>query len=129
MVRNGTPWALAVAAVALAGCTSLLDRYYDGKRVDQFVQFEPEPLYCYRTLGQVDCHASPLQPRSHGRIVSYYGPIPTAPPRAPNLSSQSGQGPRVLRSEYFAPIPVPREEVETEPLPVPAPSVVRSSDN
>lgn len=36
---------------------------------------QTEPLYCYATLGEEDCHAEPL-PGEIGRLVGFAGPAP-----------------------------------------------------
>lgn len=35
---------------------------------------EPDPLYCYHTLGHKTCHSAPLNDQS--RLENYYGPRP-----------------------------------------------------
>ena len=37
-----------------------------------------DPVYCYRTLADPDCTATPMAGEA-GRLVNYYGPPPTAP--------------------------------------------------
>ncbi|WP_010299232.1 hypothetical protein [Candidatus Odyssella thessalonicensis] len=37
-------------------------------------QKEPEPLYCYHSLGHNVCHSAPLD--SQSRLENYYGPRP-----------------------------------------------------
>lgn len=36
------------------------------------------PLYCYATLGRVDCHATPIV-EEQDRLKGYYGPSPMVP--------------------------------------------------
>ncbi|MBK8175636.1 MAG: hypothetical protein IPK66_10350 [Rhodospirillales bacterium] len=36
-----------------------------------------EPIYCYQTIGSVDCHRRP-KPRDAARLVNHYGPPPRA---------------------------------------------------
>ena len=35
----------------------------------------PRRLYCYRTLGEPDCHLQPL-PGEDSRLIEFYGPPP-----------------------------------------------------
>jgi hypothetical protein len=44
--------------------------------------YDEEPIYCYRSLGAVDCYRKPDR-RSDSRLVNYYGPAPgrTPPPK------------------------------------------------
>lgn len=37
-------------------------------------QADPEPIYCYNTLGYTDCYSAPLDDQS--RLSGYYGPKP-----------------------------------------------------
>ncbi|GAB4178320.1 MAG: hypothetical protein OHK0024_16360 [Thalassobaculales bacterium] len=37
-----------------------------------------KPIYCYQTIGRVDCFEHPLPPSENHRLVSYYGPPPLA---------------------------------------------------
>jgi hypothetical protein len=57
-----------VAILCLAGCTSFESEYEKGV-------YDYEPLYCYQTLGGVDCHRQPHR-RDAARLVNYYGPAP-----------------------------------------------------
>lgn len=34
------------------------------------------PVYCYRTLGSIECYRKPLPPSEIGRLVEYIGPPP-----------------------------------------------------
>ena len=38
----------------------------------------PQPIYCYSTLGRPDCHPLPLTPQEEQRLKGYYGPPPNA---------------------------------------------------
>jgi hypothetical protein len=62
-------WAALVALLSLPGCTSFESEYEKGV-------YDYEPLYCYQTLGGVDCHRKPHQ-RDATRLVNYYGPAPS----------------------------------------------------
>ena len=66
-----------VAILCLAACTSFESEYEKGVH-------EYEPLYCYQTLGSVDCHRKPHH-QDAARLVNYYGPAPSKykPPKPP----------------------------------------------
>lgn len=75
MWRNLAPLA---AVVVLAACTDYVDRY------EEHV-YDREPLYCYDTIGEVQCYREPFH-RDDRRLVNYFGPHPSrydppAPPR------------------------------------------------
>ena len=83
--RTNLASAALVAIPCLAGCTSFESEYERGV-------YDYEPLYCYQTLGGVDCHRQPHH-RDAARLVNYYGPAPSkydapeppeaSPPRPP----------------------------------------------
>jgi hypothetical protein len=58
-----------VAILSLAACTSFESEYEKGV-------YDYEPLYCYQTLGGVDCHRQPHH-QDAARLVNYYGPAPS----------------------------------------------------
>ncbi len=70
-----------IALMYLAGCTSFESEYERGV-------YDYEPLYCYQTLGGVDCHRKPHH-RDAARLVNYYGPAPSKydAPEPPEASS------------------------------------------
>jgi hypothetical protein len=84
-----------IALLCLAGCTSFESEYEKGV-------YDYEPLYCYQTLGGVDCHRQPHH-RDAARLVNYYGPAPSKykppkqpdenPLRAPPKATATDQGP------------------------------------
>ncbi len=72
--------------------------------------FDDPPIYCYRTIGDVDCYARPLA-GAERRLVNYYGPPPDdyerpEPPPAPLL--------------HPPPPGRPAPELEAAPAPAPA---------
>ncbi len=81
--RRFAPAALAVLALSLggagAGCGGYVSAY-------EAAVFDFEPVYCYRNLGDVDCHAAPVY-RDRRRLVNYFGPSPTrtAAPETPDI--------------------------------------------
>jgi hypothetical protein len=93
------------AAVAMlgTGCTPLTA--YE-RSVADF-----EPIYCYRSLAAVTCHARP-DPRDAGRLVNFYGPPPArfAPPPSPRLAR-----PRPPAAAAAAPVRDPEPVVGARP--------------
>jgi len=92
--------ALAVLAVlALSGCTSYESAY-------ERAVYDDEPVYCYQSLGGVDCYRTPNR-RDDTRLVNYYGPAPsrTPPPKQPKA---------------VAPQPPPAGEGAVQARPLPA---------
>ena len=67
--RINLAWPALVAFLCLASCTSFESEYEKGV-------YDYEPLYCYQTLGGVDCHRKPHH-RDATRLVNY-----TVRPRA-----------------------------------------------
>lgn len=59
----------ALFFACLGGCTSFESEYERGV-------YDYEPIYCYQSLGSVDCHRQPHH-RDAARIVNYYGPAPS----------------------------------------------------
>jgi hypothetical protein len=74
-------WPALAALLCAAACTSFESEYEKGV-------YDYEPLYCYQTLGGVDCHRKPHQ-RDAARLVNYYGPAPGKykPPKPPKESA------------------------------------------
>jgi hypothetical protein len=82
-MRAGTEVVLlsAVASVfCLGACTGFESEYEKGV-------YDYEPLYCYQTIGAVDCRREPHH-RDAARLVNYYGPAPGKydPPDPPKES-------------------------------------------
>lgn len=92
----------AAAALGLSACGYVSE--YESHVHDM------EPVYCYRTLGAIQCQATPDR-EADRRLVNYYGPDPSRTERAE-------KPPAVL--------PDPPPEVnywvkDAEPIPRPAP--------
>jgi hypothetical protein len=79
--RINLAWPALVVLLCLASCSSFESEYEKGV-------YDYEPLYCYQTLGGVDCHRQPHH-RDAARLVNYYGPAPSKykPPKSPKESS------------------------------------------
>jgi hypothetical protein len=76
--RTVKPVALAVFAVfAVSGCVAYETAY-------EKAVYDDEPVYCYQSLGAVDCYRRPNR-RDDARLVNYYGPGParTRPSKLP----------------------------------------------
>ncbi|QLH40578.1 MAG: hypothetical protein HWD60_18830 [Defluviicoccus sp.] len=90
---------VSLIAFLLSSCTSYESHYEKGV-------YDLEPIYCYQTIGTVDCHRHP-DARDADRLVNYYGPAPSKydPPEAPHLNKlrppPKGQG------YWRAPEPIP----------------------
>ncbi len=69
-----------------------------------------EPVYCYRSIGKVQCYDTPNQ-RDEKRLVNYYGPAPSryAQPVEPEMT------------EMAPPPPINYFVVDKEPIPQPDP--------
>jgi hypothetical protein len=88
-------WPALVALLCLAACTSFESEYEKGV-------YDYGPLYCYQSLGGVDCHRKPHH-RDAARLVNYYGPAPSKyklpkppeeiPLRAPPKATATDHGP------------------------------------
>lgn len=101
--------ALAVLAIlALPGCISYESAY-------ERAVYDDEPVYCYQSLGSVDCYRSPNR-RDDMRLVNYYGPAPfrTSPPKPPKA---------------VAPQPPPAGEAAVQARPLPAAEAVVTDKN
>ena len=75
-----------VAMIFLASCTNGIREYIDGtiKFSDEESPLIVEALYCYRTIGKVNCYTEPLKGEEANRLVGYEGISPR---------STSGTGP------------------------------------
>ncbi|MBM3546324.1 MAG: hypothetical protein FJX54_05200 [Alphaproteobacteria bacterium] len=122
------PVLLVVPLLALAGCYgNPVSRHFEWQRHQETVEFAPEPLYCYKTLAQVDCYAQPLDRRETNRIANYYGP---APGRAVMVVPPPMPQEKVGNVVDHPPLMVPREKVESEPLQlVPKPKAPTENGN
>ncbi|MBM3533953.1 MAG: hypothetical protein FJX60_13060 [Alphaproteobacteria bacterium] len=101
-------------ALALTGCfNNPVSRHYEWQKHAELVEFAPEPLYCYRTLAQVDCYTRPLDRRESNRIQNYYGPPPG---RVVMVVTPPMPQEKVGNVIDYPPLMVPREKVESEPL-------------
>lgn len=69
-----------------------------------------EPVYCYRSLGGVQCYETPHF-RDERRLVNYFGP-------APKRHDRPAPAPE---PKLFAPQPITRWVKDPEPAPMPAP--------
>lgn len=85
LLRNGFALLLLVA---LGGCADALYEHVGmteeavlkrGQFVKAAPQADPEPLYCYRSLGRPDCYARP-QPGRAEQLIGSYEPAPPPKP-------------------------------------------------
>jgi hypothetical protein len=75
-----------VGIVSLASCTNGIRENIDSiiKLSDEKSPLIIEALYCYRTIGKVNCYTEPLKGQEANRLVGYEGVSPR---------SASGTGP------------------------------------
>lgn len=75
---RGARWKKLLGLVApvlwLAGCGGYESAY-------ERAVYDDEPVYCYRTLADIDCFRAP-DVRAERRLVNYYGPSPRRAARA-----------------------------------------------
>lgn len=95
------PWVLTLAA-ALGAC-GYASEY-------EKAVYDYEPVYCYRSIGRVQCFETPYH-RDSNRLVNYYGPAPSRydPPGRPPSPKLTPPPP----IDYFV--------LDPEPIPRPAP--------
>ncbi len=72
-------FSLLVMALQLQGCFSWTNRTSEGIVRDGFARrwedpYQPQALYCYRTLGDNDCYDRPLPQREQNRLEAAYTP-------------------------------------------------------
>jgi hypothetical protein len=96
--------------VALSGC-GYVDAYEEAV-------YDREPLYCYQSLGTVQCFKEP-QHHDERRLVNYFGPHPSRydppdPPDVPDL-----EAPEEIDHWVKDPEPVPKPAVRMQDLPKP----------
>ena len=104
---------IAGVAVFLGACASPVDHYEAGVQ-------DLEPVYCYKTIGGVQCHDAPKH-WDERRLVNYYGPHPSRYEREEWKKPEPGIAPPPP-IDYFArdpePVPaVPPKSSAAEPLP------------
>jgi hypothetical protein len=108
--------AVLLALAGLAGC-----QRYNQVEFDRMVQFEPAPLYCYRSLGYAVCYAKPLSDDQTDRLFGYYGPPPPLIASGTTIPARTITYPDPGPRPPAPPEPQPRMPVGSEPLPRVAP--------
>ena len=93
------PWTVLVLPAILAAC-GYVDDYEE--RVYDF-----DPVYCYRTIGGVECFETPHH-RDERRMVNYYGPHPSRFDRPEPPEPADLQAPPSVNFWVKDPEPVPR---------------------
>lgn len=96
----------AFAILAASGCTSYESAY-------ERTVYDAEPVYCYQSLGAVDCHRVPHR-RDDARLVNYYGPAPsrTAPPKLPKAAKPQPPPPGEETAEERVAMAAPQQPAE-----------------
>ncbi len=127
------PW--LAASVLLSGLVSGCS-LFAGEEADPYAEaVEDYPaVYCYRTLGDADCHKRPV-PGAEERLVNYYGPPPAdydRPPAPPPIRLDpppDGADP-VAAAEAAANPPLPPAgPLLATPPPAAVPAAVPASAN
>lgn len=77
---------------ALGACTSYETAYE--KHV-----YDYEPIYCYQTIGVVDCRREPNR-RDAARLVNYYGPAPNRYALSPQPKDSVLQPPPEAKADH-----------------------------
>ncbi len=97
---------MPLAATVLLGACGYVSEY-------EKTVFDYQPVYCYQTIGEVQCFETPNH-RDSRRMVNYYGPAPAeaapAPAAAPAPGEDAGSG--------FS-IEAIRKSLEEDPAPAP----------
>ncbi len=90
-----------LAVLVLLGACSYTSDYEKGV-------FNYEPVYCYQSIGEVQCYKTPNHP-DEKRLVNYYGPAPSRydKPDAPS------------RPKLAPPPPIDYFVIDAEPIPEP----------
>lgn len=83
--RVTTGAVLALMAAGLSGCAAMDPTGGAEANAQPPARMSVQPpVYCYRTLGAVNCYSQPLPASEANRLVGYQGPAPR---------STSGTGP------------------------------------
>lgn len=92
--------AIISSAVILAACSSNLTQY------EQQVQ-NLEAVYCYKSIGTVQCYTKPLLGESR-RLVNFYGPAPSQYDKPDQPRVASPKAPRMIDHWVKDPEPIPQ---------------------
>lgn len=65
---------LLLACLSVAACADFPQQL--GAREPVKEVKAPEPRYCYKTIGKVNCYSQPLDGSESNRLVGYDGPAP-----------------------------------------------------
>ena len=65
-------------AGSLMGCAETIRANIDKLFMEDMKQIRavPQPVYCYRTIGKVNCYSQPLPGQEANRLVGYDGKSP-----------------------------------------------------
>ena len=69
---------LFLLAGSLMGCAETIRANIDKLLMDDTKQIRavPQPVYCYRTIGKVNCYSQPLPGQEANRLIGYDGKSP-----------------------------------------------------
>lgn len=111
MLKRFMGLCVTFSAAALLGACSSMTEY------ERHVQ-DWEPVYCYKSIGAVQCYKEPKHSDSR-RLVNFYGPAPREydTPDEPELSRT--RAPKMIKTWVKDPEPVPVANVPTTQAPSP----------
>jgi len=106
-------WGLTV----IFGATTLLAACSGMSEYERHVE-DWEPVYCYKSIGGVQCYKEPKHSDSR-RLVNFYGPAPRTydVPDAPTPSKTAA--PKMIKTWVKDPEPVPQARLTPTPAQVP----------
>lgn len=125
--------ALLALAAPLAACGAPVTRYEASVR-------DFEPLYCYRTIGGIQCHEAPKF-RDERQMVNYFGPAPVRYDRPETPEAVVFAPPPAIEHAVRDPEPIPEPVIKgkvamrsaadgrTEPVPAAAPAIPVETPN
>jgi len=65
---------ILLTCLLISACADMPAQF--GQKAEATPPPAPEPRYCYKTLGKVNCYAQPLDGREANRLVGFEGPPP-----------------------------------------------------
>lgn len=100
MLKRFFGLAVTLSAAALLGACSDMSRY------EQQVE-DLEPVYCYKSIGSVQCYKQPKHSDSR-RLVNFYGPAPRTYDKPDTPDYAAPKAPKMIDYWVKDPEPVPQ---------------------
>ncbi|MBL6932692.1 MAG: hypothetical protein ISR45_07055 [Rhodospirillales bacterium] len=107
------PAATLSVAILLAACTNMTA--YE-KQVQDW-----EPVYCYKSIGSVQCYKEPKHSDSR-RLVNFYGPAPSEYDKPDEPDYSRPRPPKMINTWVKDPEPIPEAAPQKVHIPTPAPA-------